>query len=81
MLTKIPTVVITRPTKQAMLWAEKLQSEDIQSQIISLMEIKSFQNHNIETDSVRAIKNCILDLDLFQKIIYLILLCYLITIT
>jgi uroporphyrinogen-III synthase len=75
MLNKVPTVVITRPIKQAMLWAEKLQSEDIQSQIISLMEIKSFQNDSIETDSieteqVRSIKNCILDLDLFQKIIF-----------
>ncbi len=70
MLNKVPTVVITRPIKQAMLWAEKLQSENIQSQIISLMEIKSFQNDSIETESVRLIKNCILDLDLFQKIIF-----------
>jgi uroporphyrinogen-III synthase len=66
---KQPIVVITRPQKQAKLWAEKLQAELIESQIISLMEIQSFR-HDLETEETRSIKNCILDLDLFQKIIF-----------
>lgn len=67
---KSATVIITRPQKQARIWAEKLKLENIQSQIISLLEIKSFQNEADETDLVRSIKNCVLDLDLFQKIIF-----------
>lgn len=66
---KQPIVVITRPQKQARVWAEKLQAESIGSQIISLMEIQSFR-HDLETEETRSIKNCILDLDLFQKIIF-----------
>ena len=64
-------VIITRPEKQALLWAKKLSLCDIDSRIISLLEIKSFRNFDTEKESVlRPIKNCILNLDLYQKIIF-----------
>lgn len=68
---KLSRVIITRPEKQALLWAEKLREHNIDSKIISLLEIKSFQNPDAEMESVvRPIKNCILNLDLYQKIIF-----------
>lgn len=63
-------VIITRPEKQALIWAKKLSLCDIDSKIIPLLEIKSFQDSAEMEAAVRPIKNCILNLDLYQKIIF-----------
>jgi uroporphyrinogen-III synthase len=67
---KLSEVIITRPEKQALVWAKKLSLFDVGSKIIPLLEIKKFQD-SVEMESVvRPIKNCILNLDLYQKIIF-----------
>lgn len=63
-------VIITRPEKQALIWAGKLNSCGIDSTIIPLLEIKSFQDLAEMEAKVRPIKNCILNLDLYQKVIF-----------
>lgn len=63
-------VIITRPEKQALIWAKKLSLCHIDSKIIPLLEIKSFQDSAEMESVVRPIKNCILNMDLYQKIIF-----------
>lgn len=63
-------VIITRPEKQALIWAKKLSLCDVDSKIIPLLEIKSFQDSAEMESIVRPIKNCILNLDLYQKVIF-----------
>jgi uroporphyrinogen-III synthase len=67
---KLFKVIITRPEKQALIWAKKLGLCDIDSKIIPLLEIKSFQDSAEMELVVRPIKNCMLNLDLYQKIIF-----------
>jgi len=71
MQNKIPTVVITRPEKQAQIWSGKLRQENIASQIMSLMEIKPFCMEGGDNElAIRSIKNIMLELDRYQKIIF-----------
>jgi uroporphyrinogen-III synthase len=63
-------VIITRPEKQALIWAKKLETFHIDSTIIPLLEIKSFTDVPEWELVVRPIKNCVLNLDLYQKIIF-----------
>lgn len=71
MPTKLETkVLITRPCQQAGLWATKLQALGINSLCLPLMEIMGFDDKPEQEQWVRPIKNCILDLDLFHKIIF-----------
>lgn len=67
---KLSEVIITRPEKQALIWAKKLSLCDIDSKIMPLLEIKSFQDSAEMESIVRPIKNYILNLDLYQKIIF-----------
>ncbi len=67
---KLSEVIITRPEKQALIWAKKLSWCDIDSKIMPLLEIKSFQDSAEMESIVRPIKNYILNLDQYQKIIF-----------
>jgi uroporphyrinogen-III synthase len=59
-------IVVTRPVAQAGPWAERLRSEGATTSIISLLEIVP-----VSDDShIRAIKNRILDFDLYSKAIF-----------
>ena len=64
------TLLITRPLEQAELWASKLQTQGINSQCLPLMDIIGFDDEPEQEQWVRPIKNCMLDLDLFHKIIF-----------
>ncbi len=66
----LPKVVITRPEKQALMWAEKLRLSGIDATIIPLLEIKPFRDIADMEAKVRPIKNCILNFDLYQKVIF-----------
>lgn len=59
-------VVITRPEAQAAPWAEQLQALGFNCTRLSLLEISAVA----EEDKIRAIKNKILDFDLYQKVIF-----------
>lgn len=59
-------VVITRPEAQAAPWAEQLQSLGFSCARLNLLEISPVA----EDDKIRAIKNKILDFDLYQKVIF-----------
>jgi len=59
-------VAITRPEAQAAPWAEQLQALGFSCTRLNLLEISAVA----EADKVRAIKNKILDFDLYQKVIF-----------
>jgi uroporphyrinogen-III synthase len=59
-------VVITRPEAQAAPWAEQLQALGFRCERLNLLEISAVA----EEDKIRAIKNKILDFDLYQKVIF-----------
>lgn len=59
-------VVITRPEAQAVAWAEQLLALGINSARLNLLQISAV----VEDDKVRAVKNKILDVDLYQKVIF-----------
>jgi uroporphyrinogen-III synthase len=59
-------VVITRPAAQAAPWAEQLQALGFGCARLNLLEISAVA----EEDKIRAIKNKILDFDLYQKVIF-----------
>lgn len=59
-------IVVTRPLAQANPWAERLVKLGAQTSVISLLEIIPV----LDNAQIRAIKNCILDLDLYNKAIF-----------
>jgi len=59
-------VVVTRPKAQAEPWAERLSAMGAQASVISLLEIVPVS----EETQIRAIKNRILDFDLYRKAIF-----------
>lgn len=59
-------IVVTRPQAQAEPWAERLRALGAQTSIISLLEIVPVS----EESHIRAIKNRILDFDLYSKAIF-----------
>jgi uroporphyrinogen-III synthase len=59
-------VIVTRPVAQAQPWAEKLNQMGAKTTVISLLEIVPV----LDSAQIRAIKNCILDLDLYAKAIF-----------
>lgn len=59
-------VVITRPEAQAAPWAEQLQALGFSCARLNLLEISPVADAN----KIRAIKNKILDFDLYQKVIF-----------
>lgn len=59
-------VVITRPEAQAAPWADQLQALGFSCARLNLLEISAVA----EEDKIRAIKNKILDFDLYQKVIF-----------
>lgn len=59
-------VVITRPDAQAAPWAEHLQGLGFHCARVNLLDIVPVSDE----DKIRAIKNKILDVDLYQKIIF-----------
>jgi uroporphyrinogen-III synthase len=59
-------VVITRPEQQANQWAQLLATEGFNSTILNLLEIVPVSSE----EKIRAIKNKILDFDLYQKAIF-----------
>lgn len=61
-----PCVVITRPTQQASQWASALAAVGIESCQLNLLEIVPVGTE----EQVRAVKNKILDFDLYQKAIF-----------
>lgn len=66
LLTSTPCVVITRPQAQADIWAADLQALGIACRHLPLLELRAVQ----EETQQRAIKNKILDFDLYQKVIF-----------
>ena len=59
-------IVVTRPQAQAQPWAESLNQFGAQTTVISLLEIVPV----LDNAQIQAIKNCILDLDLYTKAIF-----------
>jgi uroporphyrinogen-III synthase len=59
-------VVITRPEAQAAVWHEQLQALGFNCARLNLLEILPV----FEDEKIRAIKNKILDFDLYQKVIF-----------
>ena len=59
-------VVITRPQAQARPWADRLNELGAKTTVISLLEIRPV----LDNVQIQAIKNCILDLDLYTKAIF-----------
>lgn len=59
-------VVITRPEAQAAPWAEQLRALGFSCDRLNLLEISPVAGE----DKIRAIKNKILDFDLYQKVIF-----------
>lgn len=59
-------VVVTRPIAQAEAWAARLRNLGASTSVASLLEIVPVS----ETAQIQAIKNCILDLDLYRKAIF-----------
>jgi len=59
-------IVVTRPTAQAQPWADRLRQLGAETTVISLLEIVPV----LDNTQMQAIKNCILDLDLYTKAIF-----------
>lgn len=59
-------IVVTRPSAQAEPWAQRLRELGAEVQVIPLLEIVPVA----EPAQQQAIKNCILDLDVYQKAIF-----------
>lgn len=59
-------IVVTRPQAQAEPWAERLRKLGAQTTVISLLEIVPV----LDSAQIQAIKNCILDFDLYHKAIF-----------
>lgn len=59
-------IVVTRPQAQAEPWAERLRTMGAETSVISLLEIVPVS----EETQIRAIKNRILDFDLYSKAIF-----------
>lgn len=59
-------IVVTRPQAQAEPWAERLRNRGAETSIIPLLEIVPVN----EEAQIRAIKNRVLDFDLYQKAIF-----------
>jgi uroporphyrinogen-III synthase len=59
-------VIVTRPLAQAVPWAEQLRALGAEVECIPLLEIRPL----IDSEQQQAIKNCILELDRYQKIIF-----------
>jgi len=59
-------IVVTRPRAQAESWAERLRAMGAKTTVISLLEIVPVS----EESQIRAIKNRILDFDLYSKAIF-----------
>lgn len=59
-------IVVTRPKAQAEPWAERLRTMGAETSVISLLEIMPVS----EETQIRAIKNRILDFDLYSKAIF-----------
>ncbi len=59
-------VVITRPQAQATQWAEKLAEQGVATTQLNLLEILPVRDE----EKIRAIKNKVLDFDLYQKAIF-----------
>lgn len=59
-------IVVTRPKAQGEPWAERLRTMGAETAVISLLEIVPVS----EAGQIQAIKNCILDFDLFSKAIF-----------
>lgn len=66
LLASKPCVVITRPQAQAETWAADLQTLGFASRRLPLLELRVVQDEARQ----RAIKNKILDFDLYQKVIF-----------
>lgn len=66
LLASKPCVVITRPQAQAETWAADLQTLGFASRRLPLLELRAVQDEAQQ----RAIKNKILDFDLYQKVIF-----------
>jgi uroporphyrinogen-III synthase len=59
-------ILVTRPSAQAMPWAGRLQALGAKTSVISLLEIVPV----LDTAQIQAIKNCILDFNLYHKVIF-----------
>lgn len=59
-------VIITRPEAQAVVWAQQLAAQGIDSLRVNLLEISPLTL----PEQIQAIKNHIMDLDLYQKVIF-----------
>lgn len=59
-------IVVTRPSAQAEPWAARLRDLGASTSVASLLEIVPVS----ENAQIQAIKNCILDLDLYRKAIF-----------
>lgn len=59
-------IVVTRPSAQAEPWAARLRDLGANTTVASLLEIVPVS----EAAQIQAIKNCILDLDLYRKAIF-----------
>jgi len=59
-------IVITRPSAQAEPWAARLRELGATASVASLLEIVPVS----QTAQIQAIKNCILDLDVYRKAIF-----------
>lgn len=59
-------IVVTRPNAQAEPWAARLRDLGATTSLVSLLEIVPVS----ERAQIQAIKNCILDLDLYRKAIF-----------
>ncbi len=59
-------IVVTRPSAQAEPWAARLRDLGATTEVASLLEIVPVS----ESAQIQAIKNCILDLDLYRKAIF-----------
>lgn len=59
-------VILTRPEAQAQVWAQQLSEQGFQPVCASLLEIAPL----VLPEQIQAIKNKIMDLDLYQKVIF-----------
>jgi uroporphyrinogen-III synthase len=59
-------VVISRPEAQAVVWLDQLRALGFNCARLNLLEISPL----VDDDKIRAIKNKILDFDLYQKVIF-----------
>ncbi|RYY02673.1 MAG: uroporphyrinogen-III synthase [Gammaproteobacteria bacterium] len=59
-------ILVTRPSAQAVPWAERLQTLGAKTSVISLLEIVPV----LDSAQIQAIKNCILDFNLYHKAIF-----------